>query len=182
MVYQGGVVENMFHVGDLIVYGSEGVCRVDAIGVPEIFDSNQDKQYYTLSPLYRQGTVYTPVDTKVFMRPVISKQEAIDLIKSIPEIDDRVIENRNIRILSEKYQETMKSHNCEDLLRIVKSVHHKKRLMDKKGKKLGQVDEKYYKKAVDLLHGEFAVVLDIPKEDVGNYIANHVKSLKEQAD
>ncbi|MDD7409588.1 MAG: CarD family transcriptional regulator [Anaerovoracaceae bacterium] len=172
----------MFHVGDLIVYGSEGVCRVDAIGVPEIFDTDQEREYYTLSPLYRQGTVYTPVDTKVFMRPVISRQEAMDLIRSIPNIDDGVIENRNIRILSEKYQETMKSHNCEDLMRVVKSVNHKKRLMDERGKKLGQVDEKYYKKAKDLLHGEFAVVLDIPKEDVGNYIENQVKSLREQAD
>ena len=141
----------MFEIGDLIIYGSEGVCRVDDIGVPDIYDIDQAQSYYTLSPLYRQGKIYTPVDASVFMRPVISRQEALDLIQSYPDIDDAVIENRNIRILSEKYQETMSSHDCGDLMRVLKSVHHKKLLMDERGKKLGQVDEKYFIKSNKLI-------------------------------
>ena len=167
----------MFEIGDLIIYGSEGVCRVDDIGVPDIYDIDQEHPYYTLCPLYRQGKIYTPVNSSVFMRPVISKQEALDLIQSYPDIDDTVIENRNIRILSEKYQETMDSHDCSDLMRIMKSVHHKKKLMDQRGKKLGQVDEKYLKKAEDLLHGEFAVALDSPKEKVRDFIESKVQGL-----
>ena len=167
----------MFAIGDLIIYGSEGVCRVEDIGVPDIFDSDNGHSYYTLSPLYRQGRIYTPVDASVFMRPVISKQEALDLISSYPDIDDEIIENRNIRILSEKYQETMNSHACSDLMKVLKSVYHKKQIMDQRGKKLGQVDEKYFKKAEDLLHGEFAVALNIPKEEVGSFIRNRIGEL-----
>ncbi len=169
----------MFEIGDLIIYGSEGVCRVDDIGVPDLYNVDLGHSYYTLSPLYRQGKIYTPVDASVFMRPVISKQEALDLIQSYPDIDDTVIENRNIRILSEQYQATMNSHDCSDLMRIMKSVHHKKKIMDQRGKKLGQVDEKFLKKAEDLLHGEFAVALNIPKEEVGRFIKNRVQALSD---
>ena len=167
----------MFAIGDLIIYGSEGVCRVEDIGVPDIFDSDNGHSYYTLSPLYRQGRIYTPVYASLFMRPVISKQEALDLISSYPDIDDEIIENRNIRILSEKYQETMNSHACLDLMKVLKSVYHKKQIMDQRGKKLGQVDEKYFKKAEDLLHGEFAVALNIPKEEVGSFIRSRIGEL-----
>ena len=167
----------MFQVGDLIIYGNEGVCRVESIGLPEIFENEQDRQYYTLDPLYKQGLVYAPVDTPVFMRSIITREEAMELIARIPEIDDGIFENRNIRVLSEQYQETLKSHDCAELVRIVKSVNHKRQIMTARGKKLGQVDEKFYKKAVDLLHGEFAVVLDIPKEEVCEFIEREVSKL-----
>ncbi|MBR2779389.1 MAG: CarD family transcriptional regulator [Firmicutes bacterium] len=172
----------MFQVGDLIIYGNEGVCRVESIGAPEmsdLVDMGSDRMYYTLDPLYKQGKVYTPVDTSVFMRHIISKEDAMALIERIPEIDDSIFENRNIRILSELYQDTMKSHECADLVRVVKAVERKREIMIGKGKKLGQVDEKFYKKASDLLHGEFAVVLGIPKEEVGAFIQREVNRLSE---
>lgn len=168
----------LFQVGDLIIYGSEGVCKVVGIGVPEIFeDEGGDREYYTLEPLYRRGTVYTPVDTSVFMRHVISREEALDLINVIPDIDDEIIENRNIRMLSEQYEQSIRSHSCTDLVRLIKSVDHKRRVMNERGKKLGQVDEKFFKRAEELLHGEFAVALDIPKEEVRDFISDRVKKL-----
>lgn len=171
----------MFQVGDLIIYGNEGVCRVESIGVPDmsdLVDMGPDRQYYTLDPLYKQGKVYTPVDSPVFMRPVITREEAMALIARIPEIDDTIFENRNIRILSELYQDTMKSHDCADLVRVVKAVERKREVMTSRGKKLGQVDEKFYRKASDLLHGELAAVLDLPKESVGEYIQQEIDRLE----
>ena len=66
----------MYKVNDLIVYGNEGVCRVEAIEVMNVTAVANDRLYYVLKPLYRNGTVFTPVDTKVFMRPVISADDA----------------------------------------------------------------------------------------------------------
>ena len=168
----------MFQVGDLIIYGGEGVCRVVGMGVPEVFEEEgDDREYYTLEPLYRRGTVYTPIDTTVFMRHIISKEEVLELIKGIPDINDDIIENRNIRMLSEQYEQIIQSHSCMDLMRLIKSVDHKRRVMIERGKKLGQVDEKFFKRAEELLHGEFAVALDIPKEEVKDFISDRVKQL-----
>jgi len=46
----------------------------------------------------------------------------------------------------------------------------KSAIAEEQGRKLGQMDERYMKKAEDLLDGEFAVALGIPKESVGSYI------------
>lgn len=164
----------MYKIGDHIIYGGEGVCKVEAIGVPEIFDRKESREYYTLLPLYRQGRIYTPVDTTVFMRPVISRDEAINLIEKMPQIDGEVYENRNVRVLSEHYQNTMNSHNCVDLVRTIKSIYAKRELMTERGKKLGQVDEKFFRKAEDLLFGEFAVALGVPKENVRDIIMKEI--------
>lgn len=164
----------MFKIGDLVVYGGEGVCKVEDIGIPDIFEESQNKKYYTLSPLYRQGKIYTPVDTKIFMRPVISKDEAMDLIEMMPDIDGEIYENRNVRILSEHYQEKIQSHNCVDLVKTIKDIYAKRMLMNSRGKKLGQVDEKFFRKAEDLLYGEFAVALDESRENVKNLIMKEI--------
>ena len=173
----------MFQIGDLIIYGNEGVCKVIEIGVPDIFvDEGDDRMYYTLEPVYKRGTVYTPVDTSVFMRHIISREEALNLINEIPHISDDIIENRNIRVLSEEYEKSIRSHDCTDLLRLIKSVHHKRKVMNDRGKKLGQVDEKFFKRAEELLHGEFAVALNIPKEEVGNFISDRIEKLSTGAE
>ena len=40
----------MFHVGDYIVYGSNGICRVEEITHPDIAGIDEDKLYYVLVP------------------------------------------------------------------------------------------------------------------------------------
>ena len=47
--------------------------------------------------------------------------------------------------------------------------------MESQGKKLGQIDTRYRKEAEELLHEEFAVVLGIPKDEVIQYITDHMK-------
>ena len=70
----------MFNVGDLIIYGGTGVCRVKDITHPD-FGMPEDRLYYILEPVYQAGTIYAPVDNgKVYMRPVISEEEANELI------------------------------------------------------------------------------------------------------
>ena len=45
--------------------------------------AEKNRLYYNLSPVYGSGTIYVPVDTKIFMRPVLSRREAMDLIRRI---------------------------------------------------------------------------------------------------
>ena len=70
----------MFAVGDLVVYGGEGVCRVEKIGPSDLRGADKAKLYYTLLPLYRTGQVLTPVDTRVLMRPILTEEEALALV------------------------------------------------------------------------------------------------------
>ncbi len=160
----------MYQKGDLVIYGGEGVCKVEAIGPITLAGKQSEKEYYTLSPLFHEGVVYTPVDTKVFMRPVISKEEAHALIQQLPSIKAEVYENRNLRFLNEHYQSYLQSHDCTDLAQLIKAVYAKRQYAAQNGKKIGQIDEKYMKRAEDMLYSELAVALGIERNQVLAYI------------
>lgn len=165
----------MYQPGEIIFYSGEGVCRVEAIG-PVDFSADKQKLYYTLQPLYRQGKIFIPVDSPVFSRPVITKQQAQDLLRRIPSIKAEVYENRNLRMLNEHYQALIQTHDCEDMLQLIRSVYTKQQELKSQGKKPGLVDERYMKRAEDLLYGELAVALDIPKENVLDHIISVIEA------
>ena len=54
----------MFQAGDLLVYGSTGVCRVLSIDRRQerVGSIRQERLYYQLKPIYQGGLIYTPVD------------------------------------------------------------------------------------------------------------------------
>ena len=168
----------MYQPGDLIIYGGEGVCRVESVGPLALSDVKSDKLYYTLQPLYRNGTVFAPVEGKVFMRPVIGKAEAQALVQAIPGIKESRLEGRNLRAAGEYYQKMMDSHDCADLVQLIKTIYVKQQSAQAAGRKGGQVDERYRKRAEDTLYGELAVALDIPKDAVEAYIHKVIEEQK----
>lgn len=155
----------MFQVGDLIVYGNAGVCKVEKIGAPELSGA-EDKDYYTLLPYYSQNSkIFTPCDNdRVVMRPVISKKEAQKLLKDIPKIKVLIITDEKKR--EECYKETMKSCDCREFISMIKTIHKRKKVRLAEGKKVTASDERYFSMAEDKLYGELAIALGIDKNDV----------------
>ncbi len=169
----------MFQKDDLIMYGGVGVCRVAEVGpLKDPPEGQQQTDYYTLEPVFGSGAIYSPVDSKVFMRPVSSRQQVCQLIAKIPQIDAGPFVTKNQKLLSDHYQATMRTHDCEDLVQLIKSVYAKQQASQKKGKKLGETDQRYCKLAESLLHGEFAVALDLPLDQVRPFISQAVERLE----
>ncbi len=85
----------MFETGDYIIYGNNGVCRVEDIGTLDISGVQKGQLYYTLQPVYSKGSkVFTPVNNdKVIMRPILTESEAKKIIDGIGEIDELWIED-----------------------------------------------------------------------------------------
>ena len=125
----------MFHIGDFIIYGNSGFCQIKSIGSPNIPSADKAKQYYTLSPIYSTEIIYTPIDTNVFMRPVITREEAKQLIEQIPASKENVFDSRNIKILSDYYEASLQTHDCKDLLQLIKTIYIKNISTIQSGKK-----------------------------------------------
>ena len=104
----------MYQAGDYIVYGTSGVCRVDEVK-PSPFEDEADRQYYTLTPVTGTETIYIPVDSPVFMRPVISREQAETLVRDIPNIEVDHFTSHSMRLSSEHYQEVLQSHDQDGL-------------------------------------------------------------------
>lgn len=161
----------MFEIGSLMIYDTTGVCKVLDIGVPEGFPvADKNRKYYKLTPVFGSGTIYIPVDTKVFMRPVITKEEADALIRKIPEIREDICDSHNLKILEDHYKASLTSHDCEDLVQLIKTVYVKKKNLEKSGKKTGKTDQQYMKRAKQLLYEELSIALDIPVTEMEDYI------------
>lgn len=165
----------MYQIGQYIVYGNTGVCRVEGL-----LEKPPLGLYYVLKPLYESGTIYTPAENpKVFMRPVISRDEAEALIDQIPQIVAQPDRTKNLQELRDHYRTATCSHNCADLIQLTMSIYAKKKEQEEHGRRFGQVDERFMKQAENILFGEFSVVLGIPREEVHDYISNRVKHLRE---
>ena len=160
----------MYQPGEFIVYGTSGVCRVDVVGKPP-FDGEEDKLYYTLTPVSGTETIYIPVDSPVYTRPVISRAQAERLIEAIPSIEEDAFSSHSLRMSTEHYQAALQSHDCRELVQLIKTVYAKSR---RGTRRVSQIDQRYRKRAEDLLHGELAVALGIPVGEVQPYIARTI--------
>ena len=65
----------------------------------------------------------------------------------------------------------MKSHECEELVRLIKTVYWKKKDLASRKKKAGRLDTEYMGRAKRLLYEELAAALEIPVGKVEDYIA-----------
>ena len=154
----------MYQIGDLVVYGSMGVCRIDGFSQP---DSRDKKQFYCLAPLYQSGVVYTPVEPgKIPLRPVMSREDAAALLARIPHIAAEVFKERTLQLLAQRYQTILQSGDSFQLLTLILSVREKRRQAELLNRRLGMVDERFCRQAERLLFGELAVALSIPMEEV----------------
>ena len=160
----------MYSIGDKIIYGENGVCTVDRIAALPMAGSPRDKMYYHLSPFVGTGVYFAPVDSNVFMRPVISREEAEALIDAMPGIEPAVCNDNRFNHVDAFYKELFKQHSCEALVAIVKGLHL--RMSEKKTR--SSRAETTMKRAKDILHGELSVALGIDIGEVEDYIAQSV--------
>ncbi len=164
----------MFQENDMVVYGNQSVCEVVSVGTLSLSMIDKKKKYYTLRPIYqRDSVVYAPVDNeKPVMRPVISKEEAQELVKRIPNIEAAWIEKEVER--EQEYKKALSSCDPEKLIMIIKALYKRKKARIEDGKKVTVVDERYFKMAEKQLHEELAYALEMPKEEVGAYINDYM--------
>lgn len=168
----------MYQVNDYIVYGNVSVCKVIDICTPKINGIKEDMKYYMLQPIYQQGsTIYTPVNNdKVVMRKIISKEEAEQLIDTIPSIE--IIKNViNDRLLVEEYNKAIRTNDDKEWIKVIKTLYIKSMERKNQGKKPEKIVEDYLKFTEDLLHGELAISLGMTKEQVESYIIERIEKL-----
>ena len=152
------------------MYGSEGVCKVESIGHPDISGLDKSKEYYTLSPVYRHGKIYTPVDSTILMRSVISKNQAEELIGGIKDISSDLDVPKDAKLANVFYRDLVRSYECSKLISVIKYVFSKQRELAAAKRNVPAVDMKFFKIAEDMLYNEFGFVLGIDPKEVKGYI------------
>ncbi len=163
-----------FQIDDFIIYGSSGVCVVKDICVPLIYDIDTTEKYYILEPVYMKGsTIYSPVDNSTtVMRKIITNEEAQELINQIPFVEPYW--NINDKKREVQYKTAIRTYDCYEWIRIIKTLYQRKQELSEQKKRLGQIDERYLHMAEDLLYAELSISLEMTREQVESYIADIV--------
>ncbi len=149
-----------YQVGDYLMHENSGVCRVAEIVEMALSGKGTEKLYYTLTPVFQKGSqVFTPVeDSRVRVRDVKPREEIEALLDQIADLE--VIWEDNDRVRAEKFKEHMAMFEPLELARVVKTVHVRKQIRIRQGKKVMSSDEKVLQIAGKKLFEEMAFALD----------------------
>lgn len=166
----------MYKVNDVIFYSSTGVCRVKAVGKPDIKGMPDGVDYYTLQPISEthREMIYVPVATKAFMRSTMSSRQAYEYIDYVKSLSPVYPSSRNPKAIADFYTDLIGSYKSENLLQVIVSLTVKKRENQAAGKQLNQTQSGFLRQAQEMILGEFSLVLDMPKDKVWQMIDENI--------
>lgn len=164
----------MFNINDTVMYGSQSVCKITDITEKIFIDKSM--QYYVLEPVYEnRSTIFVPVDNQKLidrMHRVLSAEEIYQIIHAIPNERLDLIDDENSR--KERYSEIVASGDRMELMKLIKTLYLHGEKRKESGKKLNSADEHVMKSAEKILYDEFALVLNISRDDVIPMIAKQI--------
>lgn len=166
----------MYKIGDNVVYGSNGVMTVTDIREEAIGDVL--RSYYVLkSPAGNKDSLtFVPIDNEKLvaaMRPLVSREKILEIIDGISGIEEAEWINDN-RARAEKFKEIVESGTHKEIIAMIKAISKMGIRRGEEGKKNYLADEAAMKKAEHVLYSEFSTVLNIPEDEVSNFISARV--------
>jgi CarD family transcriptional regulator len=168
----------MFKVGDYVSYETDGVCRLEQITMMNSPSKDKQKKlYYVLIPMKdSKAKIYSAVEnTTVPRRLIMTEQEARNMVEMMSELPNLEIENEKYR--EDRYKKALKSCDCREWIRMVKTIYLRKQGRLAAGKKCTTVDEYYLKAAEELLLEELSISMHMSKEETQQYIRSHVPGI-----
>lgn len=165
----------MFEKGQYIIYGIRGVCEVMDITTVDRPGGSPGQLYYVLRPCYQKGSkIVAPVDSeKTITRSLMSKEEAqdfIDRIEEVPELEMPAEKQREAR-----YKEALKSCDCQVWAGMIKALYLRRQQRQAVGKRLTDLDERYFRSAEENLYSELSLALGVPREEMVDYIKGRLR-------
>ena len=160
----------MFKENDIVIYGSQGVCRVGTPVKKTI--KGKAQEYYVLYPISADSSaIFIPVNNTELLnkiRDMLSLEEIKELIKALPKTEYEWIDDDALR--RKKFKEAISSGDRKAVASVIKSIYNEQQRRKAEKKKLAVSDEILLKQAEDLLYGELALVLNIKPEEVVSFL------------
>lgn len=159
----------MINVGDIVVYGTNGVCKFNgtvkkktALGVSEYYEfegvrDGTNKMYLPSS---------FPIESRV--RHTMSYDEAVQLIKTVHQ--EKIISLQTDDERKVTFSNMLKENDCAQTIRVVRSLIALQDERRKKGTKLHSADEKLLRLARKMADDELAYSLEVEPDAVYTFI------------
>lgn len=151
----------MYEIGEYIVHPGQGVCRVEDI-------VEEPSAMYLLMPVGQRHPmkITYPMASADRLRPVLSRDEAEELIAQYPNMQPDSYTDRSNALEEEHFKREIRTGTCRDSMRIVKTFRLRIAETRARNKKPPVVYERILKQASERSLGELSVALEMPVEDV----------------
>jgi len=165
----------MYQVGEQVVYGMHGVCRI--VQEERKIIDRRAVNYLVLEPVGQAGARFlVPTHNASAMskiRPMLTKEEMDALLTSAAlRADDWIRDEGQRRQL---YRDLIGSGDREMLARMVCTLYRHKKAQAAAGRKVHLCDDNFLRDAEKLLASEAAVVLGLDQDQAKQYIRNKLK-------
>ncbi len=154
----------MFKVGDTVLYGADGVCKI--VEITEKSFGEISTTYYVLAPIFTNGsTFFVPTQNEKLaskMHEVLSLEE----IKSIIDKSGTLTWQENDMIRKDEFKAITSGGDFGQVVSLLKTIIAHKKEVEALGKNLHKADEIAYKEAIKIIYEEFNMSMEISKEDV----------------
>ena len=165
----------MYKIDDVVIYGIEGVCKVEDIIEKSFGDLNPAIKYYVLVPRENKSSrFFVPVDNPLLterIKKLLNYNELLDLINGLAS-NVEWIDNNKLR--AKYYKDTLNSYSREAIFLLAKQLHYAKTGRIPNVKKLYSIDEEMIRKISLLLFDEFACIADLTVDQVLPFIAGEI--------
>lgn len=165
----------MMHRGDAVVYKCRGLYKVEEIGTLDFLYSDSGRVYYTLQSVEdARDRVYVPADDKRHIRRPVSREEALELIGRMPDIEILHVKNEKLR--EQEYKDCISEYSPEGWVRVLKTAYSR----TKSRGSVTSVDRKYQILLEHALYSEFSYALGVPQGKVPGFIAEYTKPAEDK--
>ena len=152
----------MYRVGETVLYGRSGVCRIVARGTLDFCTSGQE--YYVLRPITSESTVYVPVDSERLlgrMHRLLDRAALTALLSSREIKAGEWIENETQR--KNASEQVVDSGDRAAILRLLRTLTARRDELIARGRHLWQSDERLLRDVERVLVDEISCVLEVSR-------------------
>ncbi|HHU72124.1 MAG TPA: hypothetical protein GXZ21_08850 [Clostridiales bacterium] len=164
----------MFHKGEYIIYSHHGVCYIDEIKENTI--DKETKLYYIMHPFNEKSKIMTPVDNdKVRMRPIMSSEEAEEVLESVSSDNIYVFEDRKRK--DQVYTQIIRDGDPMEIIKVITSILIDEQEKIEEGKKLSTTDKRVLDKAEKFLYPELSLALGLEIDTIRDRVTSLFQEL-----
>ena len=151
----------MFAIGETVIYGSIGICKVDEISKNKL--TGVMREYYVLRPVDTdKNVIYVPVDNEKLtsrMRVIPTKKEMKCLLEKVPGEKVEWIDNNIER--AQVYRDIVADGDIMMNIRLLRTLHARNLSLMDADRRLPKTDERICKDCSKLIASELSYILEL---------------------
>ena len=154
----------MFKVGDIVLYSSDGVCKITEITQKKF--GEMSATYYVLKPVFtNRSTFFVPAENEKLtakMHAVLTKEE----LQGVIEKSTSLVWQNDDSLRKDEFRAILSSGDIAGIVSLFKTILAHKNKIEALGKNLHRADETAFKEAQKVIYEEFALSSELTKDDV----------------